>query len=111
MASQPIVGLTEQDYLALERAAEFKSEFVDGEMYAMSGGTSRHSYLAMKLGFELMGQLKGRKCMVFNSDMRVRIAKSKNYLYPDLSVVCVLAVTSEFGAWTQFSFDLAVPSS
>ena len=68
MASQPVAALlTEQDYLALERAAEFKSEFVDGEMYAMSGGTSRHSYLAMKLGFELMGQLKGRKCMVFNS--------------------------------------------
>ena len=88
MASQPIVGLTEQDYLSLERAAEFKSEFVDGEMYAMSGGTSRHSHLAMTLGSELIGQLRGRKCLVFSSDMKVRIAKSKNYLYPDLSIVC-----------------------
>ncbi len=88
MASQPIVGLTEQDYLALERAAEFRSEFVDGEMYAMSGGTSRHSRLAIRFAVALDIQLKGRKCLVFSSDMQVRIAKSKNYLYPDLSVVC-----------------------
>ena len=95
MASQLIVGLTEQDYLALERAAEFKSEFVDGEMYAMSGGTSRHSYLAVRFAVALESQLRGRKCMVLNSDMRVRIAKSKNYLYPDLSVVCGVETSLE----------------
>ena len=86
MATQPVVRLTEQDYLALERAAEFKSEFVDGEMYARSAVTSRHSRLTVRLAFVLMNQLQGSKCFVFNSDLRVRAPKSQSYLYPDLSV-------------------------
>ena len=86
MASQPFAGLTEQDYLALERAAEFKSEFVDGEMNARSGVTSRHSILTVRLGVVLMHQLQAGKYFAYNSDLRVRSAKSQSYLYPDLSV-------------------------
>ena len=88
MATQPFPKLTEHDYLALERAADFKSEFVDGEIYAMSGGTFRHGGLAVRLIVELDNQLRGRHCRVFNSDVRVRAAKKGSYLYPDLSVVC-----------------------
>ena len=88
MATQPSTMLSEQDYLALDRAAEYKSEFVDGEMYAMSGGTGRHSHLALRLAFELMNQLQGCNCLVYNSDMRVRVGKRRSYVYPDLSVVC-----------------------
>lgn len=51
--------LTEEQYLAIERAAEFKSEFLDGVMYAMSGGSMRHSYLAVKLVVELSAMLRG----------------------------------------------------
>ena len=88
MATQPVVRLTEQDYLALERAAEYKSEFVDGEMYAMSGSSYRHSDLAGAINAEFRLQLKGRKCRVFNSDVRVRSAMGSSYFYPDLSIVC-----------------------
>ncbi len=88
MAAHPIPPLTEEEYLTLDRAAEYKSEFVDGHMYAMSGGTLRHSSVAVRLMSELSLQLSGRKCTVFNSDARVRSAKSRSYFYPDISVVC-----------------------
>ena len=88
MASLPLPKLTETEYLAIERAGEFKSEFVGGEMYAMSGGTLRHSSLALNIAFELRLQLKSRKCRLFNSDARVRTPLSVSYFYPDLSVVC-----------------------
>ena len=95
MAAHLIPPLTEEEYLTLDRAAECKSEFVDGHMYAMSGGTLRHSSLAVRLMSELSLQLMGRKCTVFNSDARVRSAKGRSYFYPDISVVCGEAQTHE----------------
>ena len=88
MATQPVPRLTEEEYLAFDRAADYKSEFVDGEMYAMSGGRLRHADLAVSIAAELWLQLKGRKCRVFNSDARVRASEGQAYFYPDISVVC-----------------------
>ena len=87
MASNPVSKLTEEQYLAIERAAEFKSEFLDGVMYAMSGGSMRHSYLAVNLIAELRAMLRGGECQIFNSDLRVRVS-ARMYAYPDVSVVC-----------------------
>ncbi len=67
--------VTEQDYLALDRAAEYKSEFCGGEMYPMSGRTGRHSRLAIRLIVVLENQLEGGNCLVYNSDMRVHVEK------------------------------------
>src|SRR3984885_4784794 len=86
--AHPVRGLTEAEYLALERRAEFKSEFLDGEMFAMSGGTSPHSLIAANLIFALKLQLKGCPCVVYTSDMRVKVQASGLYTYPDLSVAC-----------------------
>ena len=61
----PIIRLTEQDYLATERAADFKSEFVGGEMYAMSGGSARHSRLAARVIGQLDSLLEGSSCTTF----------------------------------------------
>jgi Uma2 family endonuclease len=88
MASQPVTRMTEEEYLRLDRAATYKSEFVDGEMFAMSGGTLWHSRIALNWGSHLLQRLRGRNCEVFNSDARVRIAASGSYVYPDISVVC-----------------------
>jgi Uma2 family endonuclease len=87
MASNPVSKLTEEQYLAIERAAEFKSEFLDGVMYAMSGGSPRHSSLAVNVVAQLHGMLRGTDFRVFNSDLRAR-ASSRMYTYPDVSVVC-----------------------
>jgi Uma2 family endonuclease len=87
MASNPVSNLTEEQYLAIERAAEFKSEFLDGVMYAMSGGSPRHSSLAVNIASELRAMLRDSQCKAYNSDLRVR-ASSRMYTYPDVSVVC-----------------------
>jgi Uma2 family endonuclease len=86
--TSPNRRLSEAQYLAMERAAEFKSEFFDGEMFAMAGGSRRHSLIASNLIRELGNQLKGRPCVVFNSDLRIKIEASGLFTYPDVSVVC-----------------------
>ena len=95
MASLPTPRITEEEYLRLERAAEYKSEFVDGEIFAMSGGTRRHSRLAVNWIGELQLKLHGRGCSVFNSDLRIRTQSSGSYVYPDVSVVCGQPQTHE----------------
>ena len=79
--------LTEEQYLAVERAAEFKSEFLDGVMYATSGGSPRHSSLAVNVVAQRHATLRGSQCKPFNSDLRVRVSP-RMYAYPDVSVVC-----------------------
>ena len=86
--AQPVQRLTAKEYLALERAAEFKSEFYDGEMYAMAGGSEAHSLIASNLLVALRRLLNGRPCVTFNSDLRVKVLESGLFTYPDLSVVC-----------------------
>ncbi len=88
MATQPIPSLTEQEYLTLNRAADIKSEFADGIMYAMAGGTLMHAQLASRLIAELWRQIGSRPCIVFTSDAQVHTSKSPSYFYPAVSVVC-----------------------
>ena len=90
MASPQITHrLTEAEYLALERAAvDVKSEFYDGEMFAMSGATRGHSRISTNLAIEFGNKLRGHRCQPFNADLRVKIETSGLYTYPDLSVVC-----------------------
>lgn len=83
-----VSNLTESEYLAIERAADFRSEFFEGEMFAMAGGTRRHSMIAVNLGRELSLALKGGPCVVLDSNMRVRVDETGLYTYPDLSVAC-----------------------
>ena len=87
MATLPVARLTEQDYLTLERAAQYKSEFVGGEMFAMAGGTLRHSRLAGRVFSKLDAQLEGSRCAPFTSDARIRTPLGDQF-YPDVSVGC-----------------------
>ena len=87
MASNPVTKLTEEQYLAIERAAEFKSEFVDGEMFAMAGASNAHALIQGNLFGELYAALRGTPCRPFGSDSRVRVP-SRAYVYPDVTVVC-----------------------
>ncbi len=87
MASSPITKVTAEEYLALDRAAEFRSEFLDGEIVAMSGGSMRHARLGANMLGQLYVALQGSECEAFTSDFRVR-ASSQIYVYPDVVVVC-----------------------
>ncbi|MCI0537321.1 MAG: Uma2 family endonuclease [Verrucomicrobiales bacterium] len=80
--------LTEAEYLAIERAAPFKSEFFDGEMFAMAGGTPMHSLIGANLIAILRDKTAGRGCLTFTSDLRVKVEMTGLNTYPDVSVVC-----------------------
>ncbi|MFA7344154.1 MAG: Uma2 family endonuclease [Terrimicrobiaceae bacterium] len=88
MSALPKTSLTAAGYLAIERAAETKSEFFDGEMFAMAGTTKNHARIVMNFGGELRARLKGRTCEPFATDLRVKVEANGLYTYPDLVVVC-----------------------
>ena len=87
MASSPITKVTAEEYLALDRAAEFRSEFIDGDIIAMSGGSVRHARLQINLALEVETALRGTACQTLSADLRVRVSP-RMYTYPDLTVVC-----------------------
>lgn len=80
--------LTPQQYLDRERAAEYKSEFYDGEVFAMVGASRKHNLISANLVRELSAHLKGQSCEVYPSDMRVKVSPTGLYTYPDVVVVC-----------------------
>ena len=80
--------LSEQEYLAFERAAEDRHEYADGEIFAMSGGTWEHSLIASNINRELSTALLERRCAVHGSDMRIHIPFTGRYTYSDVLVVC-----------------------
>lgn len=73
MPVDPKPQLSVQEYLRLERQAETKNEYLDGQMVAMTGGSLRHSLIIGNLVGELRRQLRDRPCQVFPSDLRVGI--------------------------------------
>lgn len=79
--------LTAEEYLERDRAAEFRSEYYDGEMYARPGGTFIHALLAGRVIVELASALTGKPCQIVTSDARVRVSAT-TYVYPDVTVVC-----------------------
>jgi Uma2 family endonuclease len=79
---------TPDAYLALEREAEEKHEYLDGEIFAMAGASEAHILIVANLVMELGRQLKGRPCKVYPNDMRVNVRPRGLYTYPDVVVVC-----------------------
>ena len=95
MATKSVTRLTAEDYLDLDRAAEYRSEFVSGEMFAMSGGSPRHARLGIKIALQFEMQLQGKRCRAYSSDLRTLVSASGAYLYPDVSIVCGPIITKE----------------
>lgn len=88
MASNPKLPLSVEEYLAAERTAEHRSEYYQGDVFAMTGASMRHNVIVANLVGELRTQLKGRPCTVLPSDMRVKVSATGLYTYPDVVVVC-----------------------
>lgn len=80
--------LTPEDYLAIERGAEFKSEYFNGEIFAMAGASRAHNTIVLNTGSEIRRHLKNRPCKAYVNDMRVKVSPTGLYTYPDLVVVC-----------------------
>lgn len=88
MTARPEVYISVEEYLARERAAETRSEYYAGEMFAMAGGSRAHNLIAGNLFASLHQQLRRRPCTVYPSDMRVKVSESGLYTYPDVTAVC-----------------------
>lgn len=84
--AQPIY--TPDEYLRLERAADHKSEFVNGRIYAMAGASRVHNRIVFNLAREIGAQLRGRPCDAYVNDMRVKVTQTGLYSYPDLAALC-----------------------
>lgn len=85
---QRVPRLTPVEYLARERAATYRSEYFDGEMFAMAGGSPRHSLIKVNVTGELRARLKGSPCTAYDSDLRILVSRTGLYTYPDASVIC-----------------------
>ena len=80
--------LTPEEYFLWEEKQLLRHEYLNGELYTMSGGTQNHGRIASNIIFIVKGHLRGGGCQVGNSDCRVNILETKDYVYPDVSVTC-----------------------
>lgn len=80
--------LSADDYLVMEASARVKHEYVDGEIYAMSGASERHNRIALNAAFHFRAAARGGPCGVFIADMKLRLSARNSFYYPDVMVVC-----------------------
>jgi Uma2 family endonuclease len=86
--SKPERWTSPEEYLEAERRAEAKSEYLDGQIYAMSGASLAHNRIVANLLIAIGPQLKATPCAVLPSDMRLRVPDTGLYTYADVSVIC-----------------------
>src|SRR4051794_18330322 len=88
MTTQTITRVTPDEYLAAERLSEYRSEYLDGGVYPMTGGSVNHVQISFNIILELGTQLRARPCRVLGMDLKVRLPDSRKFFYPDVIVVC-----------------------
>ena len=88
MATAALTYYTPEEYLALERRAEFKSEYIDGRIVAMTGASEPHNAITGNVYHQLRVRFHGGPCRAYIGDMRVRIRNGRRYTYPDVVAVC-----------------------
>jgi Uma2 family endonuclease len=88
MATQPIPYVTADEYLEFDRSAEFKHEYVFGEIVPMASGTPNHSAIGSNINAALWNRLRGKPCRSFDSNLRLSLRRNSLYSYADVTVVC-----------------------
>ena len=85
-AIQTTKHYTIEEYLVAEAQAEYKSEYYDGKIIAMSGGSPLHSQISVNTTTALKSRLRGKNCTTYNSDLKVQTGNV--FVYPDAFVIC-----------------------
>jgi Uma2 family endonuclease len=85
---QAPMRMTEAEYLEFEQNSDLKHEFVDGKVYAMTGGSVRQNVICLNVGTTLNVQLADKDCIVSSPDTRVKVRSRISYRYPDVTVIC-----------------------
>lgn len=132
MPSIPKAIISEEEYLELERHAPNKSEYYQGEIFAMAGATKEHNKIVASIIGAISQDLKGKKCAYFPSDLRIHNNLNSLYTYPDVTIVCgeekylddkfdtllnptvifevLSAATEEYDRGTKFKLYRSIPS-
>jgi len=76
------------EYFRQEEQAPYRSEFYDGEIFAMAGGTANHNRLSGNMYIAIRSALRGKGCDTFMADMRLLVKRRQLYTYPDVMVIC-----------------------
>lgn len=79
---------TPQQYLERERQGDAKHQYLNGQIFAMGGGSPRHNQIVVNISGELRQRLRERDCLVYSSDQRVKVSETGLYTYADVTVVC-----------------------
>jgi Uma2 family endonuclease len=82
------LNYSKEEYLMMEEEAEYKSEFYNGEIFAMAGGSLNHSIICFNLYHQIAQAITDKDCIGFDSNMKLEISEANAYLYPDVTVVC-----------------------
>ena len=88
MSSQTTPTYSPQEYLAIERDAQEKHEYLNGEIFALAGASEKHNLITINIAASIHAQLKGTSCRVYSSDMRLRVSATGLYTYPDVVALC-----------------------
>lgn len=90
MQAKKLNNISIKEYIAIEKANDVKYEYLDGSIYAMAGGTVKHTTICGNVFFEIETALRGanKPCRTYNTDAKIRIESKNSYVYPDATVVC-----------------------
>lgn len=88
VANLQLQRMSPQEYLEWELTQEIRYEYIDGEVFAMTGGTKPHNRIALNLATALDSHLAERGCEVYISDVKVQVSQAGPYHYPDIVVTC-----------------------
>jgi Uma2 family endonuclease len=88
MSAQPEHFISAEEYLSHERTSVVKHEYFAGDVFALAGGSQRHNLIAANTLGSLYTQLRKKACIVYPSDMRIKVPATGLYTYPDITIVC-----------------------
>ena len=89
--------MTLEEYLEFDYNAEGRYEYVDGEVFEMSGGSPEHALLGNRIGFLLQRELFDKECSVYNSEVQIKVPTMLPYRYADVSALCGTPVYEDLG--------------
>jgi Uma2 family endonuclease len=105
---QPVKRYSPAEYYRLEREAEYRSDYYDGEIFAMAGNTTRHSKIVINVGGELHARLKGKPCSPYDSNQRLKIKATGLRTYPDVSIYCEPIIYDDEDSWSETALNPTV---
>jgi Uma2 family endonuclease len=80
--------MTVEEYLAFEERSQTRHEYLDGQVFVMTGAKDAHNVINVNLTAKLHSHLQGTGCRVYSSDMKVHVKACNSFYYPDLIVTC-----------------------